>query len=156
MKQPAFIWLLHCFNNQQQTMETQIKTPVQIIQELLAIYTSRIELVQKCEGKSLATEVAAKFASAKQQSETYTAELMTELSEFGDAVMASVDNQNEYQTMYKNVLPELDAMTSEEAAGTFERLEAALQKMYQTILQTETQLPTSLQDMLTKQAESLK
>ena len=99
--------------------------------------------------------MAALFLSAKQQSETYTAELMNELSEFGDAVMASVDNQNEYQVRYKNALGKLDSMTSQEAEQTFRSLEQSLQNIYETILQTEKDLPASLQEIINKQAHAL-
>lgn len=136
-------------------METQTKTPVQIIQELIAVHTSRIELVQKCEGKSLVPDVAGKLASARQQSETYTAALLSELSEFGDAVMASVDNQNEYQVMYKNALGQLDAMTPREAEQTFLSLEEALKNIYRAMLQTGSELPASLQELVSKQAKEL-
>ncbi len=136
-------------------METLTKTPVQIIQELISVHTNRIEMVQKCEGKPFAPNVAARLASAKQQSEQYTAELMNELSLFGDAVMASVDHQNEYQRMYKNVLGNIDALTPQEAEQTFQSLEAALQHIYQTIVETETELPDSLAELLRTQTKGL-
>ena len=97
----------------------KIKPPVEIIQELIAIHTTRIEMVEKFNGKALIPDVKTSFKSAKQQSEKYTEELMSELSNFGDAVMGSVNNENEYQVMYKNVLGKIDAMTPQEAEHTF-------------------------------------
>lgn len=136
-------------------MNIQTKTPVQIVQELIAIHTDRIELVQKCEGKSIAPDIRSMLTSAKQQSEKYTAELMNELSEFGDAVMASVDHQNDYQVMYKSVLGQLDSMPPTETEQTFRLLEETLKSVYQTVLQTGVELPASLQEIISKQENNL-
>lgn len=136
-------------------MELKIKSPVEIIQELIAIHTTRIEMVEKCEEKALTPAVKTSFKSAKQQSKKYTEELLSELSNFGDAVMASVDHQNEYQVMYKNVLGKIDAMAPQEAEHTFQSLEIALKNIYESILETKADLPAALQEMLSKQAKSI-
>ena len=133
----------------------KIKPPVEIIQELIAIHTTRIEMVEKFNGKALTPDVKTSFKSAKQQSEKYTEELMSELSNFGDAVMTSVDHQNEYQVMYKNVLGKIDAMTPQEAEHTFQSLETALKNIYQSILKAERDLSAPLQEMLSNQANGI-
>lgn len=136
-------------------METQTKTPVQIIQELIAVHTSRIEIGQKFEAKSPSLATAGAIALAKQQSDRFTAELMNELSGFGDAVMATVDNQNEYQQLYKSVLGKLDSMTPYEAEQTFKSLEVALKHVYITLLEAGKELPASLQEIINQQASAL-
>lgn len=136
-------------------MEMKIKAPVEIIQELIAIHTTRIEMVEKCTDKAFTPAAKTSFKSAKQQSKKYTAELMSELSNFGDAVMASVDHQNEYQVMYKNALGKIDTMTPQEAEHTFQSLELALKNIYESILETKADLPIVLQEMLSKQAKGI-
>lgn len=132
------------------------KTSLEVIQELLSIHTSRIEMVEKCSGKDLSEDTKMKLSSAKQQSEKYTKALMIELSKFGDAVSSTVDNQNEYQEMYKGVLGKFDGMTPQEIEHAFQSLETALKNIYQNILQTQTDLPTSAQEILVKQNSGIK
>lgn len=127
------------------------KTPLEITQELIAIHTTRMEIAEKFSKKALTPDAKTSLALAKQQSEKYTKELMIELSNFGDGVMSSVGNQNEYQVMYKNVLGKIDTMSPQESQQTFQSLETALKNMYQAILKTQTDLPTSLQEILSNQ-----
>lgn len=131
------------------------KTPLEITQELIAIHTTRIEMVEKCIGKAMTPDVKVRFTSAKHQSEKFTKELMTELANFGDAVMSSVDNQNEYQAGYKRVLGKIDAMSPQQTDQAFQKLEASLKNIYETFLKTPA-LPTSLQEILSSQDTLIK
>jgi hypothetical protein len=90
-----------------------------------------------------------------QQSDGFIAELMEELSNYGDAVMASTDRENEYQQTWNNTLGKAEGMAPEQQAQTFQTLEASLKNMYQTTLENETELPVPLREMLTKQAGRL-
>lgn len=127
------------------------KTPIETTQELIAIHTTRMEIVEKYSRKTFSPDAKTRMALAGQQSEKYTKELMIELSKFGDGVMSSVDNQNEYQVIYKNVLGKINTMTIQEAQQTFQSLETALKNIYQAILKTQTDLPVSLREILSKQ-----
>lgn len=127
------------------------KTPLEITQELIAVHTSRLELVEKLMGKGVALEGPERFTSATRQSEKFTKELMIELSNFGDAAMSSVDNQNEYQAGYKDILGKIDAMSPEDGEQAFQKLETSLRNIYQAFLKTSTALPTSLQEILSSQ-----
>lgn len=131
------------------------KTPVEIIQEFIAIHTTRQEMVEKCEGKEFSPDVKTNLQSAEKQSEKYNQELLSELSNFGDAVMAGADNQNEYQVTYKNALGKIDAMTPQETEQTFHSLEIVLKNIYRTVLETQTNLPASLQEILHIQADDI-
>lgn len=113
-------------------------------------------MVEKCSGKDLTEDAKMTLISAKQQSEKYTKDLMIELSKFGDAASSSVDNQNEYQVMYKSVLGKIDGMTPQETDKTFQSLESALKKFYQNILETQTDLPASAHEMLVNQNSGIK
>jgi hypothetical protein len=126
-------------------METQIKSPVQIVQEFIALHTTRKEAAEKLHAD----------AAAVQQSDGFIAELMEELSNYGDAVMASTDRENEYQQTWNNTLGKAEGMAPEQQAQTFQALEASLKNLYQTTLENETELPVPLREMLTKQAGRL-
>lgn len=126
-------------------METETKSPVQIVQEFIALHTTRKEAAEKLHADPVAA----------QQSDGFIAELMEELANYGDAVMASTDRENEYQQTYTNALGKVESMKAEEQAQTFQELEASLKKMYQTTLESETGLPEPLREILTKQADRL-
>jgi len=127
------------------------KTPIETTQELIAIHTTRMELVEKYSGRTFSPDTKTRLALAGQQSEKYSKELMIELSKFGDGVMSSVDNQNDYQVIYKNALGKIDTMTTQDAQQIFQSLETALKNIYQAILKTQTDLPVSLREILSKQ-----
>ncbi len=134
-------------------METQNKTALDIVQELIAIHTTRKDAVDKLSVKSNA-ERKQVMASAKQQSDYFIEELLTELSTFGDLVQDSPDRDNEYQHLWKNELSNLESLTSEEAAGIFSKLESALKEIYSTVMETK-ELPETLMQILSSQKEQL-
>ena len=98
---------------------------------------------------------ATAFQPVKQQSEQYHKQLLDELANFGDAVMAGVDKENDYQAHYKKLSGSLQTMTAEEGAAGFQSLENILKDEYEQVLATQTGLPASLLDILTRQAGSL-
>ena len=136
-------------------METQTKTPVNLVQELIAIHTTRKEAVEKFSGQENPENLTSDLTAAGQQSDKFIAELMSELSNFGDAVQAEVDRENDYQLTWKNTLGAIDTMNEQEKSRTFEQMEQNLKKFYQTMLDTSTELPVSLQDILQRQMKEL-
>lgn len=136
-------------------MENLAKTPVEIVQELIAVYTTRKEAVDKLTTKSPGEELTAKLSTSAQQSDQFIAELMNELSNYGDSVKDNVDRENEYQIRWKETSGNIDGMNPEEYRQVFEKLEDSLHKFYAGIQETGTELPASLQEILTRQAEEL-
>lgn len=136
-------------------MENLAKTPVEIVQELIAVHTTRKEAVDKLTTKSPGEELTAKLSTSAQQSDQFIAELMNELSNYGDSVKDNVDRENEYQIRWKETLGNIDGMNPEEYRQVFEKLEDSLHKFYTGIQETGTELPASLQEILTRQAEEL-
>lgn len=136
-------------------MENLAKTPVEIVQELIAIHTTRKEAVDKLTTKTPGEELSAKLSASAQQSDRFIAELMNELSNYGDSVKDGVDRENEYQVRWKETLNNIDGMKPEEYSQAFEKLEDSLRQYYAGIQETGTELPASLQEMLTSQAEEL-
>ena len=112
-------------------METTSQTPVQAIQELVAIHSTRIELAEKLLKKDLPAKLATKLEQIKKQSHDFTTELMGELSNFGDAVTGSVDNNNPYQTRYKETLANMDQIEKEETDKLVGSFEDTLKTIYQ-------------------------
>lgn len=136
-------------------METTTKTPVEIIQELLAIYTTRKDAVEKLKVKNLADAEVVKLTHAAEQSDEFIADLMNELSNYGDAVMANVDRENEYQQIWKSSLEKIDTIPPPEGEQLFNTMENTLKKMYQHILDTNADLPDSVVKILNRQLSKL-
>ncbi len=136
-------------------METQNKTPVEIVQELIAIHTTRKEVVDKLKKIQVTGNVADKLPGIIKQSDQFISELMNELSNFGDAVPGEVNRENEYQVMWKNALINVDTMNPQEGEQIFQALENSLKKMYHDILDKVSELPASLQEIVTKQEAKL-
>ena len=127
-------------------METQNKTTLDIIQELIAIYTTRQDVVEKLTSKA-SKEATGFMSDAKHQSEHFISELMGELSAFGDGVQDSPDRDNEYQQLWKAKLSSLDSLNAEQASGLFSELENKLGSIYTDILSNK-DLPDSLRQIL--------
>jgi predicted RNase H-like nuclease (RuvC/YqgF family) len=136
-------------------METQNKTPVEIVQELIAIHTTRKEVVDKLKQIQVTGNVADKLQGIIKQSDQFISELMNELSNFGDAVPGEVNRENEYQVMWKNAFINVDTMNPQEGEQIFQALENSLKKMYHDILDKVSELPASLQEIVTKQEAKL-
>ncbi len=136
-------------------METQNKTPVEIVQELIAIHTTRKEVVDKLKQIQVTENVADKLQGIIKQSDQFISELMNELSNFGDAVPGEVNRENEYQVMWKNALSRIDTINPQESEQVFQALEKSLKKMYHDILDKISELPASLQEIVTKQEAKL-
>ena len=139
-------------------MTTSTKTPVQIIQELIALHTTRKEVVQKMTAKEHGEDLGdlkEKLLSAAKQSDEFIVSLMNELSNYGDGVSPMVERGNEYQQTWKNALAKIDTASPDELKEIFELLEDHLRKFYETIFSTQADLPQSIEEMLQKQASLL-
>lgn len=134
-------------------METQQKTPVQVVQELIALHTTRKEACQKIMENGADQEVIEKATAAAGQSDAAIAALLAELAQFGDAVGASVDRDNPYQELYKQLLDDLKAPAA--AANAFRQLEDSLKITYKQLMDAQTDLPPTLQQLIQKQYEAL-
>lgn len=135
-------------------MEPQVKTPVQIVQELLALQATRLEAAERLKDKFAEGDVPL-LTTAHQQSEKFTGELMNELSNYGDAVLSSVDSENAYQQQWTSALANLDTTDKQQAASLFQSLEKTLAGVYAQYLHAKNDLPDTLQQLLTQQAEKL-
>jgi hypothetical protein len=136
-------------------METGAKSPVQIIQEFIALHTTRKEAAERLKATGTNGDAATKMAAAGPQSDGFITELMEELSNYGDAVLANVDRDNAYQSLWNEALGKLEGMTPEAAVQTFEAMENSLEVQYQHTLETESEVPEPVREILTRQASQL-
>ncbi|MEJ7769481.1 MAG: hypothetical protein WKF89_16805 [Chitinophagaceae bacterium] len=137
-------------------MEMQTKTPVAVLQEIIALLSTRKEICEKLKQNKAAGELAGKLDAVVIQSDEFIAELLNELSEFGDAVQGDVERENEYQHKWKSMMSDIDTMSSDVLSNSFQSLEALLSSFYHTTIETNTDLPESLLVVLTRQLEVLK
>lgn len=119
------------------------------------MHTSRMELADKLLATDAASGQTNNFQSIKKQSEQHRKELLDELANFGDAVMANVDKESAYQAMYKNLSGKIELMTAEESVRSFQSSENILKDEYEQLVATATILPASLQEIVTRQAGEL-
>lgn len=136
-------------------MDIQNKTPIDILQELITIHTSRIDVAEKLTKKQVAESLIKKLSAAKQQSHQFTSELMNELSGFGDAVHDGSALESEYEMIWKNTVGNIDAINAGDDVPVFAELEDSLKKIYQNILQEKTGLPDSIRELLAIQSGKL-
>lgn len=136
-------------------MESIQKTPVEVVQELLAVHTTRKEVMEKTMGNGAAAGLASRAQAAAAQSDAAIAALMAELSQFGDAVSASVNRENPYQETYKQSLDTLNAPDAAATGVAFQNLEEALHATYKDVIDAQTDLPQSLQELIQKQYREL-
>lgn len=109
---------------------TSSSSPVQAIQELIAVHSTRIEFTEKLSVKDLPADTKSRLAGMKTQSQQMTTELMNELSNFGDAVTGSVDHSNLYQSKYKETLSNIDELDAGETKKLIDSFEDIMRTTY--------------------------
>lgn len=131
-------------------METESKSPVEIVQELIAIHTTRKEAAEKL-SNSNSEGFTIKLTGTAQQSDGFIKELINELSNFGDAVQETVNRENEYQVLWKSASANIESIDAAESERTFEEMEESLRRIYQTLLTNKSDLPASLSEIIVSQ-----
>ena len=89
-------------------MNTQLRTAVDILQELIVIHNTRVECSNKILSKQLSAPLKKKFNRIINQSNLFIESLMAETPNFGDAVKADADRSNTYNKIYNNLLREFE------------------------------------------------
>lgn len=132
------------------------KTPVIILQELIAVLTTRKEPCENIIQKNPRQEGAVNnLKSCNEQSTQYINELMSELSEYGDAVMGEVDRNNKYHDLWYQALTNFNSTSELELLKIFEAMEGSLAELYRGFADVSAELPLTLQETLTKQTQGL-
>lgn len=131
------------------------KTPIVILQELMAMLTTRKEACEKMLSKNPNEEITAKLNECLGKSDEFISQLMDELTQFGDSVMGEVNRDNEYQNLWRNALKNIDTASAMELYKTFSEMEDNLGQTYSELTAEGNELPVSLQELLQKQAQEM-
>ena len=133
-------------------MRNEGKTPIQIIQELLAVLSTRKEACEELSGRSDDSELRNELTSRVDQTNRFIDELTAELSLFGDAVTSEVDRKNEYLVMWTNSKATED---SARMKHTFFEMESALVRIYEEADDTVAELPDTLKEIVHRQRQEV-
>lgn len=125
-----------------------------IIQELLAILTTRKEASAEIISRSVDSSNSNNMENVKDQSSRFIKDLMAELTQFGDGVSGDADRNNDYQNQWR------EALKSEEKEGnvlvnTFNSMEQTLLQFYRQILSEGNELQDSLKTLISNQEKEL-
>ncbi len=131
------------------------KSPVNIIQELLAIHTTRRDAYSKIKQETNDEQLKNKLNAAIVQSEQFIEELMSELSQFGDAVSGDVDRDNIFINTWKNSIDTVETMDKEELTNIVQNMEDSLQRYYKEFIDLPLEFSESMKEMLQRQANEL-
>ena len=129
--------------------EKEIKKPIDIVQELIAIHSTRIESATRLKVGELNSDLNAIATQSKECID----ELLIELANYGDAVQSTAERNNEYQNIWKKNLSKLDTLNEEESNAVLNDLEQSLKNFYQEILSPNNTLGEPLLKILTKQEQ---
>jgi len=124
------------------------KQPVEITQELIALYTTRKEVCDKLPATKIDKELSEKIPEIISQSDLSIKELMNELSNYGDAVKSQVNRDSQYYTIWQDAQNEMEDLRPQEISLIFQKLEKHLRDYYEDLLQPSVTLPTTLSDIL--------
>lgn len=136
--------------------QEQKKSPVEIVQKLIAIHTTRKEASEKMGNNNASFPLKGKLKSAAEQSDRFVKALLNELSQFGDAVQSEVNREDEYQQTWNNAIVNIDTIDASTLSDTRQKLENTLLNIYSEILDSYHDLPVSLNDLLISQVKELK
>ncbi len=132
-------------------MQTENTNPINITQLFIALHTTRQEAATRLEGKNLSKILI----DANKQSTQFIADLISELSNYGDAVASTADRNNPYQILWINNLDKIEHLDEASSSNLFAEMELLLKNEYHLTLKGELDLPESLAQILTKQNETI-
>jgi aspartate/tyrosine/aromatic aminotransferase len=134
-------------------MKNNILSPVEITQKALGLLSTRKDICEK-----LLTEksgLSKKLEITLEQSDRFIKQLMSELSNYGDAVSSEVSHDSDYQLRWKKELEKMTNTGSQHLENTFNDLEKSLQNEYKEMLENKDSLPESLKNILEKQLQEM-
>ncbi len=136
--------------------QEQKKSPVEIVQNLIAVHTTRKEASEKMGNNNASHPLQDKLKSAAAQSDQFIKALLSELSQFGDAVQSEVNREDEYHETWNKAMVNIDSSDTSSLSGTIEQLENTLVDIYTQIIDSYNDLPVTLNDLLISQVKELK
>ena len=132
------------------------KSPVEIVQKLIAIHTTRKEVSERMIKNNELSNLQDKLQAVGEQSDRFTKALLNELSQFGDAVQSEVNREDEYHEIWNKSMSNIDSMDSSSLEDTFKQSENSLVNIYSGIIESYSDLPDTLSEILNSQIKELK
>lgn len=136
--------------------QQQKKSPVEIVQKLIAIHSTRKEVSERMAKNSAAQHLQERLKSVAAQSDRFTKALLNELSQFGDAVQSEVNREDEFHEIWNTLMANIDTMDTSLLSETFKQSENSVINIYSQILDSHHDLPVSLHELLINQLKELK
>ena len=134
-------------------MVTNTKSPVDIVQEFITLQNTRREAAERLQPTN--EPLKTKLIATKEVADKAIAQLMNELSNFGDAVKESVSKEKKFYDHWNEVVNRLDTLSDEEKSSIFHKMEADLYAIYLRVLRDEKELPESINEALQEQVGEL-
>ena len=136
-------------------MQAAGKTPVNVVQEIIAIHTNRKEAYQKMVDKTDNGKLKDAMQKYIAQSDRFIAALMNELSGFGDGVAGEVDMENDFNNTWRQHAQSADNFTGTQVSDLVNTLEQLLPQQYQNYTALNQEMPEPTRELLKKQQEEL-
>ncbi len=136
--------------------QEQKKSPVEIVQKLIAIHTTRKEVSERIAKNNASNQLQERSKSVAAQSDRFIKALLNELSQFGDAVQSEVNREDEFHEIWDKSLSNIDTMDTSLLSNSFEQSEKSLINIYSQIIDMYQDLPVTLNDLLLTQFKELK
>lgn len=136
--------------------QEQKESPVEIVQKLIAIHTTRKEVSEKMLKNNASHDLQDKLNAVAAQSDRFIKAFLNELSQFGDAVPSEVNREDEYNATWNKVTGNIDSMDASLLTATFQQLENSLSNIYAQIVAEYNDLPVTLNDLIIAQLKELK
>lgn len=134
-------------------METQTKTTIAFLQELLAAHAARIEGYEQLAAQHESEKD--RFTKAIENSRQQTAQLMEELSAYGDASHSEVNRDTPVHKLWTAITTAPENATQDTLMSTVAEAEKALAELYAQAINEASDLPDTLRDLLEKQLADL-
>ncbi len=136
--------------------QQQIKPPVEIVQKLISIHTTRKEASERMVKNNASHDVQDNLKSVAAQSDRFLKALLNELSQFGDAVQSEVNREDEFHKLWNKSMSNIDTMDTSSLSDTFKQSENRLINIYSQIIDSYPDLPVTLNELLITQVKELK
>ncbi len=119
----------------------------------MAMQNTRKEAAERLAGST--GNSSGPLARSKGAAEKAVAQLMDELSQFGDAAKGAGRENNEFDQIWNDAVPKLDTLDGEQKQQTLAQMERVLYRLYEKTLAEEKNLPLSIVEVLQTQAKEL-
>lgn len=134
-------------------MENQVKNTPAVLQELMAVHNTRIHGYEQVQQQNADEELKTRLTDNILQSQKYIAEMVYELSQYGDAAQSDVNRDNTFHKVWADAEEDLAHEAKFTILDACQRIEEALLKTYDELLESVSDLPDSTRHLLQRQRQ---